>query len=409
MTENYRSTGHIIAAANSVIEPARLRMKADHPITVNRIRARERFGGAWERIDPVTQGRVQILPSGSDPLGQAHVVVEELKRMASLDPGWDWSRCAVIARNWDLLDPVRALCHQEEIPAQVAREDFTATWQLRETQALLEWTRDQGCLLKADGMLQWLTKQPEGPWTELLIEAIENYQEETNDEELPAASFREWLAEWARDYRRRQHGLLLTSSHRAKGLEFDHVAILDGGWSTAAPGEDIDGPRRLYYVAMTRARRTLTLAKTGDSNPFLRLLDGHPSVLARPGFEHVPPAPRKVTESYLRLSLRDVQLSFAGHRPPDHPIHQAIASLSAGGPLKIRTDRTPWEMAITEGVTVGRLSQGFKSPPGTEEASATVLAIAHWNKSKSEAEYLHLLRTDEWEVVIPEIVTRRSP
>ena len=107
-------------------------------------------------------------------------------------------------------------------------------------------------------------------------------------------------------------------------------------------------------------------------------------------------------------SANNVLFAKEGHRPPDHPIHKALASLSAGGPLKIRTDRTPWEMATSEGVTVGRLSQGFKNPPGTEEASATVPAIARWNKSKSEAEYLHLLKTDQWEVVIAEIVIRRG-
>ena len=118
LTENYRSTGHIIQASNTVIEPADLRMKVDYPITINRIRARERLGGVWEGIDPVTQGKVQILPAGCDRLSQAQVVVQELKRMESLDPEWDWSRCAVIARNWDLLDPVRARCHLEEIPVQ---------------------------------------------------------------------------------------------------------------------------------------------------------------------------------------------------------------------------------------------------------------------------------------------------
>ena len=88
-----------------------------------------------------------MLPAGPDPVSQAVVVVQELKRMATLDPRWDWSRCAVIARNWDLLDPVRALCNLEGIPAQVSREDFTATWQLRETQALLEVGRTtrRGC------------------------------------------------------------------------------------------------------------------------------------------------------------------------------------------------------------------------------------------------------------------------
>ena len=408
LTENYRSTGHIIRASNSVIEPANLRMKVDHPITINRIRARERLGGVWEEIDPVTRGRVQILPSGDDPVSQAQVVVQELKRMASLDPDWDWSRCAIISRKWDLLDPVRALCHLEEIPTQLSREDFTGTWQLRETQALLNWTKDQRGLLKAQDLLQWLHKQPDGPWNELLIEAVESYSTETNNEELPITTFREWLAEWARDNRRRQRGLLLTSAHRAKGLEFDHVVTLDGNWSSADWGEDADAPRRLYYVAMTRAKLTLTLAKTGNSNPFLQVLDGHPSVLVRSQQESVPPAPLEMKRSYSRLNLSDVQLSFAGYRPSGHPIHKAIAGLSAGDPLRVRTDREPWELTTAEGVPVGRLSQGFKEPREAQEVSATVLAIARWNKAKSESKYLDQLKTDEWEVVVPELVVEKS-
>ncbi len=47
LIENYRSTGNIIAAANSVIAPAQSRMKAEHPIAVNRTRAKER---AWRRV-----------------------------------------------------------------------------------------------------------------------------------------------------------------------------------------------------------------------------------------------------------------------------------------------------------------------------------------------------------------------
>ena len=57
---------------------------------------------------------------------------------------------------------------------------------------------------------------------------------------------------------------------------------------------------------------------------------------------------------------------------------------------------------------MGRLSQAFKRPPETDEASATVLAVARWDKTKSETEYLHLLKTDQWEVVFPEIVIRRG-
>ena len=47
--------------------------------------------------------------------------------------------------------------------------------------------------------------------------------------------FIEWLAEWGRDLRRRQRGLLLLTAHRAKGLEFDHVVVLtEAGIAPAA-------------------------------------------------------------------------------------------------------------------------------------------------------------------------------
>ena len=54
---------------------------------------------------------------------------------------------------------------------------------------------------------------------------------------------------------------------------------------------------------------------------------------------------------------------------------------------------------------MGRLAQAFKTPPSTEHVSASVPAIAHWSKANSEAALLGRLKTDEWEVVIQEIVT----
>ena len=132
-------------------------------------------------------------------------------------------------------------------------------------------------------------------------------------------------------------------------------------------------------------------------------------MLVRPEFEHIPPAPHQVRRSYLRLSLGDVQLSFAGYQSPSHPIHKAIAGLSAGDPLNVKTDRSPWEVSNSEGITVGRLAQAFETPQEAEDVSATVLAIARWSKAKSEAAYHDRLRSGEWEVVIPEIATGGSP
>ncbi|MCY3670247.1 MAG: AAA family ATPase, partial [Alphaproteobacteria bacterium] len=108
LTDNYRSSAHIVTAANAAIAPAQERMKADHPIRVDRARARQPQGGEWERIDPVGRGRVQLLPAGPDPVSQARTALSELESLAALAPKWDWSRCAVIAREWNHLAPVRA-------------------------------------------------------------------------------------------------------------------------------------------------------------------------------------------------------------------------------------------------------------------------------------------------------------
>ena len=236
LTYNYRSTGHIIAAANALIEPARDRMKTGHPIRIDRARAKRPPGGDWSDFDPVAHGRVQILPVQSDPIEQARGVMAELLRLADLDSGWTWSNCAVIAREWRFLDPVRAFCEIHRIPVQVGNEEIPRFWRLRETRALVEWLRGRESRLVAGADLRgWLEERPPGPWIELLREAVDEHALETGGgSEVPVGHFVEWLAEWGRDVRRRQRGLLLLSAHGAKGLEFDHVAVLDGGWDASA-------------------------------------------------------------------------------------------------------------------------------------------------------------------------------
>ena len=78
LTDNYRSTGNIITAANSLIEPARRRMKAGHPIHINRARTQDSPGGPWADLDPVGRGRVQIIPAGDSSISQAQAAVAEL-------------------------------------------------------------------------------------------------------------------------------------------------------------------------------------------------------------------------------------------------------------------------------------------------------------------------------------------
>ena len=405
LTDNYRSTQNIIAAGNDVIAAARQRMKAGHPIRINQARENDAWGGAWVKHDAVAGGRVQLLPVGESPISQAQLSIAELKRLSTLDLEWEWSKCAVIAREWSYLDPVRSLCEIEGIPVQMANEELSSIWRLRETQALVDWLRSrESRLITSADLSDWLSGQPSSPWNALLYEALDEYKLETGGSETSARYTIEWLAEWSRDMRRQQQGLLLLTAHRAKGLEFDHVVLLDGGWERTSSNEDPDASRRLYYVAMTRARQTLTLACLSPPNPFQRELHDRPYVLHRDPPLDLPSPPHELTRHYRRLGLRDVFLSFAGYRQPSHPVHRAIAALSPGDRLQIREHPDHWQLLDSNGTQVGALAASYKPPVNMRCAFATVLAIATWDRESSHPDYQPNLRCEKWEVVLPELV-----
>ena len=405
LTANYRSTAHIVTVAGAVIEPSLERMKADHPIRVNRAREKDPLGGAWEKLDPVSLGRVQILPAGRDAVHQARAVMAELRRLASVAPDWNWSSCAVIAREWKYLVPLRAFCEAHGIPVQMGDEEIPGFWRLRETRAFLEWLRSRKPRVVDGAVLRNRVEgYPIGPWHDLLRQAVEEHAMETEGGETPVEHFIEWLAEWGREVRRRQRGLLLLTAHRAKGLEFDHVAVLDGGWSRVGRDEDRDAPRRLYYVAMTRARKTLTLARFDGSHGFLDGLAVHPSVICRTAVE-LPPGSSALRYHHVRPALRDVDLGFAGRRSACDPVHHAIAGLSPGDPLQMRiTNRGRRELLDRTGAVVGRLAGSFQPPQGTRCRYAEVSAIVGWSREDSKPEYRDFIKCDTWEVIVPDLV-----
>ena len=155
---------------------------------------------------------------------------------------------------------------------------------------------------------------------------------------------------------------------------------------------------------MTRARRTLTLARFQGPHPFLDVLKDSPTVLLRDGPAPVSSTPMELRRSYRRLGLGDVFLSYAGYRGENHPVHSAIAGLSAEDMLQVRADAGRWELLDQQGIVVGQLASDFHPPKGTHCAFGTVSAVVGWEREYSEPEYQRALRCNSWEVVVPELV-----
>lgn len=401
LTENYRSTGNIISAANAVIENAAERMKTGHDITVDQARRKQAPGGEMAAIDPVAQGRVQILecPQGND--AQAMAAIDELVRLSRLIPDWTWSKAAIISRDWKKLEPVRDFAEALGIPVEVANEQLPGLWRMREMQVFIEALRVvRSRVVSMSDLTDILNSIPTSCWTDRIGEGLGILAREINERSLPASDAIEWLAEWSREVWGEQRGLKLLTAHRAKGLEFDDVVILDGGWERPSRNEDQDAPRRLFYVAMTRARRNLVVM-SNDNHEYLPTQS--PAILSRrvlPDLSTLP-SPRRFFQA---PQVRMVDLSFPGRQTHAHPVLFAIPQAKVGDELTLKFEHDRWQMKDLRGRSLGRMAKSFSPPPETRFLRGKVAAILHWRKEDGDEAYHHTLKRNAWEIVVPELV-----
>lgn len=403
LLENYRSTASIIHASNDVISRAPARLKHDHPIRINTERVGLPAGGRLMQSDTVAKGRVQLLDAPPGAMAQAAAAVDELSRLSRLDPDWSWNRVAVISRTWHALNAVRAYAEAQGIKVELANEDMPNIWRLRETQRLVAGLRHKkGALLGIQDILDILNELTYNKWIGILAEGIADLARELNTGTMPVPDIIEWIAEWARDTRGQQRGLLLLTAHRAKGLEFDHVVILNGDWRNPSKNEDPDAPRRLFYVAMTRARQSLTVLTHGPH----QLLDASaPSILHRrvatAAVQELP-----VAELYALPSLGLVDLSYAGRLSAGSECLTAISDAKFGDPLRLVSNDGKWTLVDAGGRVVGRMAHAWKHPEGHIFDTGQVGAIVHWRKVDNKEEFHATLRRDSWETILPELVFR---
>lgn len=86
---------------------------------------------------------------------------------------------------------------------------------------------------------------------------------------LHIETYQQELKEQAADRNRRGEGVVLSTMHASKGLEYDTVFIMDANegitpHEKAVMEEDLEEERRLFYVAMTRAKNNLLICCTKE-------------------------------------------------------------------------------------------------------------------------------------------------
>jgi ATP-dependent DNA helicase RecQ len=330
-------------AANHLIAVNIDRMKPAHPIRIDRHRAMLGPGGDFGRRDTLCHGKIQLVQV-ADGTCQAQAVVAELRRLRQLGVT-DWSSIAVLSREHGDLARVRTLAERESIPIRwvAGRNAMPPLHQVREVnQFLAQLSSERNSFKPASELCDMAAKMFEtkdnNVWTQFLNRLLEAWKKESGNAELPVQDALEFFYEACAESRREftyGDGVTLSTVHSAKGTEFDH-GLLIGPWRLPGSRKAQEEERRTFYVGLTRARKTLAVFDRKDIHPSL------PEELVAPGsiqyqFTTEPGGPESIWLDYKVISLEDIHLGYPGQFGPKHRIHKALAALSPGDKLIMRS------------------------------------------------------------------------
>ena len=319
-----------------------------------------------------------------------------------------------------LFRSIRAALEYVEIPVTYTRQDLSLpigrVREIFQFFATLEPLRND---LKRASELEALLVDAAGvqsvsrnPWWNLLSICLQAWHEETGNSELPVKQAIDYLWEALAEQKRDRHmgrGVFLSSVHYAKGTEFDHVFVADGGWNEKKGEEEEE--RRVYYVAMTRAKQTLTLFQREDErNPYCDILkrkvSGEQLVTFVPGEKNIPDA--VLQRRYDIIGLKDVFLDYAGRMTASYPVHQLLEQTMVGDLVQFKNAGERLEVCTPAGQPIAVLSKTAKEKWTDAQGqieSIKVLAIVERRTDDSKnPDYKNLLQVESWEVPVLEVV-----
>ncbi|OHA62741.1 MAG: hypothetical protein A2117_01340 [Candidatus Wildermuthbacteria bacterium GWA2_46_15] len=416
LIENYRSSGNIIDASNTLIEHNKDRMKKDRPIRINKFRSMQSPGGQFGDIDALTKGKVSVVKV-NDILGQAEAAIKEAVRLKSL--GIErWDSIAILARNHVDLSYIRSRAEALSVPVSwpIDGKKMPPLHRIREIRRALDTLSiDENLIANADefaAMLGLEQKQPDGNiWFRLLSDLLDDWRAETQNEKTPVKLFVDFIYESLHQLRKDEsvgEGVVLSTVHAAKGKEFPHV-LLCGDWGYDINRDTpIEEQRRVFYVGMTRAQNSLAIFDRQDTkNIFSPELKGECFIYRAETSAIDGDTPRR---DYSLLGLGDLFIDYAGRLEPGGPFHGALANLKTGDKLTAIQSGDKVGLIDSNKVQVALLSKLVSAqwmPQLEYIESIRVLGMVQRYKTDSDKpEFTEKLQVDQWEVPFCEIVTR---
>lgn len=380
MTENYRSQQHIVNAANAFASGIQQRMKQTPILAISK-----EYGCVKVVKHPAFYQEEKVYmfqPIVEDIILQQKARREQektrtLKQETTSDTKKQESTCVLTQTNEEAVI-LLALLHKLGIHGKLVQSmDGLRFWNLAETRYFLKcidrgFERTQSPLIDEKvweaAKTKTFAKYAASETLPYLRRCVQLF-EQTNRAKY-YSDFHEFAFESSvEDFCDVSDAEVVVSTiHKAKGCEFDHVFML-----ITDPLHPTDEVLRRYYVAMTRAKQTLTIHTNGS------LFDKIPA--DQFFFDSKPYA--LPDEIVLQLSHRDVNLGFSKNYKLD------ILTLQSGAPLSYHDHC----LAIpATGRDIAMLSMKMQEKFGKWEAkgyhviSAKVRFIVAWKPKEAPKE-----------------------